>query len=196
MLAQLTLTVLFNLYETTQSNNSHFINSIALEKGGALRYNMYRPLLHNNQFINNSALYGPNIASYPINLLINSTYLTNITLPETVSGQKYPQHLNISLIDYDNQIMILDNASTISIKGTTSGSLTEGTTITKVKQGTAVLDNLIFVYKPGGNNILYNITSNAIEYAKVQILQNYQYGVQVHVSFRFCKPGEFESNSR
>ena len=45
--------------------NSTFINNTAVEAGGAIAYDLYPPELEDNYFVNNTAVYGPDIASYP-----------------------------------------------------------------------------------------------------------------------------------
>jgi hypothetical protein len=49
--------------------NSSFINNSAGVKGGAIKYNYNKPAFQgNNTFTNNKALYGNNLASYPVML--------------------------------------------------------------------------------------------------------------------------------
>jgi predicted outer membrane repeat protein len=46
-------------------SDSTFIANSASLKGGAIYYDTYKPFLTNNTFLNNSAPYGPDLASYP-----------------------------------------------------------------------------------------------------------------------------------
>ena len=47
-------------------DNVEFINNSASESGGGVYYNLNRPTLNNLMFTNNSADYGPDIASYAV----------------------------------------------------------------------------------------------------------------------------------
>lgn len=58
---------------THHINNSYFKDNRG-SRGGAIFYDRLRPVLHNNVYINNTAPYGPNIASFPAKLkFIEST---------------------------------------------------------------------------------------------------------------------------
>ena len=65
--------------------------------------------------MNNSAGYGPNIASYPIKIKLRNSSSDNIQLTNVGSGVVYDETLEFALVDYDNQINELDNSSLIII---------------------------------------------------------------------------------
>lgn len=47
-------------------SNSTFINNHALLEGGVMKYTSYEPNVTNCNFTNNSALYGSNVAAFPV----------------------------------------------------------------------------------------------------------------------------------
>ena len=100
----------------------NFTQNSAVYHGGAIRYNLFRPNFTNNVFINNSAGYGPNIASYPIKIKLRNSSSDNIQLTNVGSGVVYGETLEFSLVDYDNQINELDNSSLITIIASKSNS--------------------------------------------------------------------------
>ena len=77
--------------------STKFYNSVAEVKGGAIYYDLYRPVFNNISFSNNSAQYGNDIASYPIKIKLRGSDSDQIILQNVVSGQIHSQHLNLSL---------------------------------------------------------------------------------------------------
>ena len=70
--------------------------------GGAIYYPEVRPQLTNCTYTNNTAPYGPNIASYPVKVTINGTVSNKIHLVNIPSGQAYPYPTTFSLVDFDD----------------------------------------------------------------------------------------------
>ena len=95
--------------------NVTFENNVALEFGGAIYYDIYRPLMTNVTFKNNSAVYGPNIASYPVKVIRTDTNSTAFTLDNVASGQTYTKSIELSLVDFDNQIASDTNSGVVSV---------------------------------------------------------------------------------
>jgi hypothetical protein len=184
---------------TTTIENSNFYGNEADIMGGAIYYNLYRPLFSTNQF-NNSAPYGQNIASYPVRIVEPATNHNKIYLSNIGSGIKYDKMLTFAIVDYDNQTMNLENDSTIKIASTNQQSSIAGINSAKIKNGTAKFDNLEFISFPGSTNVKYSLTSNLLDSNKIKIgLDQYQYNSsqfenQLLVSFRFWKPGEIVRN--
>ena len=59
-------------------NNVAFKNNTSSKQGGAIYYDLYRPNMTNVIFINNTAPYGPNIASYPVKIVLANSNTTDI----------------------------------------------------------------------------------------------------------------------
>ena len=67
-------------------SDSSFINNIAMSSGGAIRYDVYSPILYNEIFEGITALYGPNIASYPVKIKIVDSTTDSIKFRNIGSG--------------------------------------------------------------------------------------------------------------
>lgn len=97
---------------TLSSNKFHM--NIGKKQGGSIYYSKKRPRFFNNEFENNSAEYGENIASYPIRIKSseNSTYFI---LENVIPQAKRPLISNLSfvLLDYDDQITIFVSGTVI-----------------------------------------------------------------------------------
>ena len=167
--------------------DSTFIGNTAVRQGGALNYNYVRPSFRNNLYQNNSALYGPDIASYPVKIkLVNSTqdevYLNNVG-----SGITYPQTLHLGLYDYDDQIMVLDSSDQISILPIDlHSSDVSGVNVGLLNQGSTSFDSIAFISSPGSVNVQFKTTSKAIDDDKIQnVFQNTISNNTIFVNFRF-----------
>jgi hypothetical protein len=166
-------------------------NNTADESGGAFEYNFKRPKLENNTYANNTALYGANIASYPIKIRNKSDNQNRIELNNVGSGVPLNESLVLQLLDYDNQTMILDNISQIKIIAIVPNTNLGGTHSVKVRKGEATFSNIQFQGIPGDSNIDFQSNSKAIDQDKV----NAAFGSKmdenkINVSFRYWQPGE------
>lgn len=79
------------------SENFFQENSAKIE-GGAIKWSDEQPLIINNTFLNNSALYGNDIASFPLRLILN-VYLRNQTkmIPEPNKNEVLKQNSSVNL---------------------------------------------------------------------------------------------------
>ena len=117
-------------------SNNTFSNNKAIIEGGAIKWNDEMPLFSDNLFFNNSAIYGENIASFPIRIIIklynssdsnlNITFpkndeilwqnnLSNIFLQNISSGNIIPYILQSQVLDVYGKIVNLDEGSNIFI---------------------------------------------------------------------------------
>ena len=102
---------------------NNFTNNSAHIEGGALKYTSKRPLeILLNLFKNNTAVYGPNLASYPVRIRLfdeNDTklypYDTLYILGNEVSNSDISQSLRFGLFDTDDQECTLINTGSIYI---------------------------------------------------------------------------------
>ena len=95
-------------------NNTIFNSNSATEKGGAIYYDYARPNFGSLVvFNNNSAIYGPNIASYAVKITYAEDSIKQLKITNLGSGIVLESNLNLALRDYDDQIMILDNVNQI-----------------------------------------------------------------------------------
>ena len=186
--------------DTVCSNNvisTQFKNSVAGVKGGAIYYDLYRPKLDNITQLNNTAVYGNYIASYPIKIKLTNTNTDLIRLDNVVSGQVYSSLLEFELVDHDGQVISTDNSSTIKINTIHSSTSLDGTLVVAVNHGVAVFDQLTLISKPGSQNVEFGIVSEAID----NDIINLQYNGTVTqnnitTSFRYCESGEIEVDDK
>lgn len=73
----------YEIKDSTMSENS------AVEQGGIMKYNFYRPNITNSIKESNFALYGDNFASYPIKmeLMININGTYQMINPDDISAK-------------------------------------------------------------------------------------------------------------
>ena len=148
-----------NQWSNILTNNT-FSNNLAVEMGGGIYYDLNRPLISNCKFENNSAKYGPDIASYPVKIVESGTLNNKISLNDVASNLEYETTLYFDLIDYDGQVLNLEDSSTIKIVADSPGTSVKGTDFAKLTEGKAEFDNLIFVGETGDSDILFKYFYN------------------------------------
>jgi len=139
--------------------NNTFKNNQATLKGGGIYYNLNRPSISHWSFENNSAQYGHDIASYPVKIVKSETSTNKIVLDEVVSGLEYETILEFRLVDYDEQLLILEDSSTVKITSNSLGASVKGTDFAKLNNGTSTFDNLIFKSEAGAQNVSFQYDS-------------------------------------
>ena len=161
-----------------------FVNNVATQQGGAIYYNFRRPFILNTLYSNNTALYGPNIASYPVRIVFNNSVNDPMRLTDVVSGAAYSHQLNLTIVDYDNQVMNLLSNSQVKIVAVTNNASVKGIDSSKLIGGVAEFDNIQFVYRPGHSNTTYLAISNLIDANKVSYI-DVPTDNTISVSFRY-----------
>ena len=178
---------------TTQNR---FENNTATKQGGAIFYDYNRPVLQNNVYINNQALYGPNIASYPVKIVFNGSDTDYMSIVNVGSGIEIHNEFVLALVDYDNQVMVSNDQDLISINPL---NFSESSILSnkhgQLMEGVTAFNKLLFRSQPGTSNVKFVASSNAIDSDKIQSV----FGTQISdnyidVSFRWCKPGEIYDN--
>ena len=178
-------------YCYSQFLNISFKNNIATQSGGAIYYNYKRPNIRNCIFAHNFALYGPDIASYAVKVYKEGEALNKINLKNVGSGVKLNQSFKLVLVDYDDQIMVLDNSTQLKIFSLSNSNRVLGVNSNKVDSGVADFSNLIFVGEPGSQNIMFPIESKILSSTKInEIYGSNAFTNAVSVSFRYWMPGE------
>ena len=173
--------------------NSTFMSNKGVKSGGAIKYDVFRPKLSNISFKNNSALYGTNIASYPIKIKITNSSDDQITFSNIGSNIQENITFGCALYDYDDQINTLDSTSNIYFKIITNNTQVIGTSTTNLVSGVGSFNNIIFVGEPGSTNVRFGLDSKSIDLnvAKREFGLNYTLN-NVILNFRYCKPGEIQ----
>ena len=173
-----------------------FKNNQALKKGGAIYYNLNRPSFDNNTFIKNSAQYGENIASYPVKVYFYETGTNKMTLYNIESGIQSKNDIQVRLVDFDGQTMILEDSKVVKITSSLINSTITGVNYAKFKNGVAIFKNITFVSSPGDKNIEYSVTTKAIGSEIIDYIysetdeQKENFKNKILTNFRYCKPGE------
>ena len=177
--------------------NTQFSNSHTDVKGGALYYNLNRPKLDNIVYNNNTADYGNDIASYPIKVKLLNTDSDLIKLEKVVSDQVCSPSLEFQLVDHDEQAILTDSSSTIKVNTIDNNTSLNGTLVVVVDHGVAVFDQLIFIAKPGSQNVMFDVISNAIDndIIYLQYIGTVEQKI-IDASFQYCESGKIESNNK
>lgn len=170
----------------TVKNNEFLMNS-AKELGGCITWRTTKPELSENTYINNSAIYGNEIASFPISMSVYSsdTFLTDFSLSDIAPGQLVSNSFSVVLLDHYGQIVKTDNTTTISLTSPSSDIIISGTTTITSSLGMVTFGSF-YIYGKPGNNISMEITSPVINST------NY---ISVPLFLRKCLIGETFSNN-
>ncbi|CAI2369432.1 unnamed protein product [Moneuplotes crassus] len=185
-------------------SNNIFDSNAASVQGAGVYYNMNRPVIEGLQFFNNSAPYGKNIASYAFNILFMGTNENRISIDSVGSAISTGESYGVRIVDYDNQTMNLIDTSSIKIRPEISDSsiYVGGIDNARIVNGVANLTNFDFVATPGSQKVIYNVVSGHIDYNKINSLSNSVVNPLrtversgFVVDFRYCKPGEYETEA-
>ena len=188
-----------NQWSNTVSN-CNFTNNKG-NKGGSILYNANRPKMFGNVFINNTASYGPNVGSYPISIVGKPSNSRATNIYNIGSGIPYHNELTFSLIDYDNQVCVLESNSIIKIVSESSDWKIQGIDYAKLTKGVAVFQSVTFVGRPGLTNAKFKLQWDAIDNQIInEILLSNQsdsqmYSSYISATFRYWMPGEIQNNN-
>jgi hypothetical protein len=109
--------------------------------------------------------------------------------------------LKFALVDYDGQIMNLENYNVAKISSSTAEVSISGIDYAKFTNGISEFSNIVFVGMPGRKNAEYFVTTNAIDSAIVPSAlmmtpsDATDYDTKLIVNFRYCQPGEVQTAS-
>ena len=174
-------------------SNSTFDSNYGISQGGAIYYDYNRPVINDLVFKNNYAEYGLNFASYAVQIKMVGNLSDKMIIDNMVSGVQYDKVVKLSLIDYDNQTMILNNVNQIVINPLNKTFVSmKGTNTALLRSGIASFNNLIINTKPGSQNIQNQASSKSIDSLKIKEVYGVVGSNIIYSNFRFCKPGEIE----
>jgi hypothetical protein len=179
---------IFNLTRTEFSHNS------AAVRGGAVNWVDVQPALLNCSFSNNSAEYGPELASYPIALSLvrpEARLFQSEELPVIASGQNIEEVIKVSLVDHYSQVVLTASGYDCSIIGNINVTA-KGQTRAISKDGVFAFQNFSIVAEPGYQTAFELYTSGIDEGRQSYSLSktNITGGITVDVMMRQCVPGE------
>lgn len=174
-------------------NTSNFEYNNAIVKGGAIYYDYSRPAFGSGMiYTNNTAEYGPNIASYAVKITFSNDPSSIMKISDLGSGIALEETLKLSIMDYDNQTMILNDKNQIILTAVDS-TVAEvgGFNSIGLQKGTADFNNFIVEAEPGSKSIQVSASSKAIDKAKITAIFGTQISTNIiEINLRFCKPGE------
>ena len=174
-------------------NSSLFVSNTAFSQGGAIYYNFARPNLNQITYANNTAPYGPNIASYAVKVRFAGQATDQMKVTNMVSGVAYEQSIKLELVDYDDQVLVLNNYNHVDYIPLNSSVKIAGSNSALFKNGVATFNNIIIRAIPGSNNVLFNINTLAIDDAKIQSAYGGLLSDNiVSTDFRYWMPGEIQ----
>lgn len=87
-----------------------FIENIAESEGGAIKWEGVQPKIENNTFINNTAIYGDNVAAFPFRLHMSYSPYTE-TICNKTSNECYFSFANIasgSVLNFSLEFLVKD----------------------------------------------------------------------------------------
>jgi hypothetical protein len=177
-------------------SNSTFELNRATSKGGGIFYNYRRPTLNSINNVNNSAPYGPDLASYAVKIRMQGSNSDSMVLnnvgPNVVIGT-----FSLELLDYDNQVMVLNNINQIAISSVNLSEATiQGTNAALLKEGVGKFDLLKSLAVPGTRGAKMRASSKAINSAKIiQVYGSIISENLITFNFRNCIPGEHIQNT-
>ena len=172
--------------------NSFFTNNSATTNGGAILYDFYKPTLSGNTYTNNTALYGPNVAGYPVKVAAE-----NVPTQVYVSGQTIATSIKYKLVDADGLTIATDSDSVITISPVSSTDKVIGNTDVTVVNGVATFSDITLISKPSAQNINFTISSSNIDLTKLSTafgLTTSNTIQTLKVNFRACVKGEQQNN--
>ena len=160
-------------------------------------YNSFQPNLTNNMFESNSALFRPNIANYPLKLMMvdDKGNLANLSRIDGLqSGLAIENSFKIAIVNNEEQIMTNQNENAVRILAIDSDAKVKGQTTAVPKNGVATFSYTVFIGIPGKASVKYILRTKAIDYNSLEYV-NPEFSTEqtLTVSFRWCKPGEYQS---
>jgi hypothetical protein len=181
----------------TVTSNSFSSNSAGLN-GGAVYWTKQQPTFLNNSFSDNSAEYGPDIASFGIKMKSQDfdesqgklSKVTEDSYIDIASGQRLPQPIVVALVDHTGQVVRTDNFSTASIFPADTANVTlTGTSKVTALRGVYNFTEVKFSAQPGvrikalfSSDVLDALTSQDSGYSTEPL--------SVDMQLRECQTGE------
>jgi len=200
------LTCFFRPVCSLEIRGNGFKSNSAASKGGAVLWEQSPPTFQNNTFLNNSAIYGAEIASYAIRLmpidLLNRPfpYLNASSSPPVSSlvtnlgsGLVYDGKIRLGLFDHQGQLVITDSTSAGEVLANTSELAIFGDVKAIASEGVFTFSMFTTTAEPGGRGEVI-IRTPAI---RMQTLSGVDLTllvdeVSILLTFRECLMGEYQ----
>jgi hypothetical protein len=184
-----------------------FKYNLADRNGGAISWKHFQPIIQDNLFINNTAQYGNDIASFPLRVvlidnynsslfIINSTNFATEKFNLVAPGQAAPS-IHLALVDISNQIVSTENSIIAELNSPNKSVLISGETKIKAYKGLFNFSDFT-ISGLTGSNITISITqspealTNGLRSPDLMI----ETSLYLKVFLRDCVIGEKESNGK
>lgn len=175
-----------------------FLGNQARYSGGGIVWTDSKPELRNLIFANNTALYGADIASFPITLSYSQDSPTlQKEISAVPSGQQAQDTLVVYLLDHYNHVVTVDNASYATLQPVDQQQASvSGVTRVLAVLGVFTFEEYTIVSAPGGS-VTIGIYTNAVNInrAKGDDDTKFSENVTVLTSMRTCLIGEAQINN-
>jgi len=152
----------YNLTDISLNHSSAGID------GGAIKYDRMEPIMIDVLRINNTAMYGPFIAGYPITAeFVNAASAVPLRLGAInvteASGQEISHLVYLGLYDHRKVLVSTEQTSMMTISSHSSAVLLSGLVNVKPKDGVYKVEHITVISPPGTVKQLY-FASAAIDY--------------------------------
>jgi hypothetical protein len=181
---------------TVTSNN--FSTNYAGLNGGAVYWTKQQPTFLNNSFSDNSAVYGPDVASFGIKMKSQDfdesqgklSKVAENSYIDIASGQRLPQPIVVALVDHTGQVVKTDNSSTASIFPADTANVTvTGNSKVTAREGVYYFTEVKFSAQPGVS-IKAQFSSDALAALTSQDSGYSTEPLSVDMQLRDCQTGE------
>ena len=192
-----------NKNATFKIYNSSFDSNKASLQGGAIKWDHYRPQLRDVTFTNNSALYGNDLASYPVSMVavdqkgtptrnLQGTEYPLIGQSTSAPGQPMEEPIRVALIDQYGSVVSVDNSSEAYIGTQDPGLIVSGKTTQVASKGIFTFDSVEVYGKPSSEVQLEITTSSIDQTKKLSANDTAEYNPKVLflLALRDCQKGE------
>ncbi|CAG9331088.1 unnamed protein product [Blepharisma stoltei] len=186
----------------------NFTKNSASLNGGGIYFDNEEPGLKNNIFKDNSAIYGNDVASYPVKLMVvnedgtlaenfNGRALSQIpistfNLTDVASGQKSSKPLLIALVDTFDQIVSSDHVSTGEIRPISS-AIVDGTIRVTAVNGIFNFSSYTISAEPE-TDVQIKVFSPNIDISKALISgSSSSQSLYINAKMRSCRTGEVKN---
>lgn len=171
-------------------SSSAFTNNSAEVKGGSIAWLAVKPQLTHLTFAGNSAMYGPDIGSYPTQIVLNSVSGRSLSrISDFPPGQQTPVTLSASILDHYGQIITTDNSSMAVLASTNPSSSVLGAAKVIAVQGT-FLFNDFKVYGAPASPLNLTLSSSAVSTDQPGDPDPHIPSILLTFELRDCVPGE------
>ena len=166
-------------------SSSVFQDNWANVSGGALAWTGTQPVLTNVTSANNQAYYGPNYASFPTRLEMQSSrLLQGLELPP---GQPAGVTLSATLTDHYNQKVLTDSSSSANLEAVGASASVSGTSKATAVKGVVTFSDFTIYAEPQGNVSLKIVSNVIMDSPDSNSSSN---SISLSVRMRNCLPGE------